>query len=190
MQPKSLFLAAFLLSIFISQAQRPPITKKEPRVFAEHGGQRKDDYYWLSNPKDSNVINHLLAENKYTQAYLRPTEDLQKKLYDELVSRIPGKDQSLPTKRNGWWYYTRFEEGKQYPFYARKKGTTTAKEEIILDVPKMAEPYKIFLVRGTAVAPDNNHYAYGIDTAGHRRSILFIKQLAGDKLLPEMISNT
>ncbi|HVF97727.1 MAG TPA: S9 family peptidase [Flavisolibacter sp.] len=193
MQPKFYALLLFLVcsagQITIAQLQ-PPVAKKEPKVFNEHGGQRKDDYYWLSNPKDSNVINHLLAENKYTEAYLKPTEDLQKKLYDELVSRIPGKDQSLPTKRNGWWYYTRFEEGKQYPYFARKKGTTTAKEEIILDVPKMAEGHQIYLVRGTAMAPDNNHYLYGIDTSGDRRTTLYIKQLSTGTLLPETISNT
>lgn len=169
---------------------KPPVAKKEPKVFNEHGSQRKDDYYWMSNAKDSNVINYLYAENKHVEAYLKPTEDLQKKLYDELVARIPGKDQSLPTRRNGYWYYTRFEEGKQYPYYARKRGSTTAKEEIILDVPKLAEPYKIYLVRGTAIAPDNNHYLYGIDTAGDRRTILHIKQLATGKLLPQTIPNT
>ncbi|RYZ25000.1 MAG: oligopeptidase B, partial [Chitinophagaceae bacterium] len=186
------FLTAFLLgAVLQSFAQlQQPVVKKESKIFNEHGSQRNDDYYWLSNPKDSNVINHLKAENKYTEAYLKPTEELQKKLYDELVSRIPGRDQSLPVKRNGWWYYNRFEEGKQYPYYARKKGTTTAPEEIILDVPKMAEPYKIFLVRGTAVAPDNDHYLYGVDTAGDRRSILYLKQLSTGKLLPETISNT
>jgi oligopeptidase B len=191
MQTKIRLVTAILLGVVLSaNAQRPPVAQKQPKVFNEHGSQRNDDYYWLNNPKDSNVINHLLAENQYTEAYMKPTEELQKKLYEELVSRIPGRDQSLPTKRNGWWYYTRFEEGKQYPYYARKKGTTTAKEEIILDVPKLAEPYKIFLVRGTSIAPDNNHYLYGIDTAGDRRTILHIKQLAAGQLLPETISNT
>jgi oligopeptidase B len=192
MQPKNLFLTGFLSSAtLLSYAQvKPPVAKKEPKVFTEHGAQRKDNYFWMSNPKDSNVINYLHAENRYTEAYLKPTADLQKKLYDELVSRIPGKDQSLSTKRNGWWYYTRFEEGKQYPYYARKKGSMIAEEELILDVPKLAEPYKIYLVRGTAVAPDNNHYIYGIDTAGDRRTILYIKQLNTGDLLPETISNT
>lgn len=174
----------------VSAQLQAPATKKQPKIFNEHGGQRTDDYYWLSNSKDSNVINHLKAENSYTDAYLKPTEELQKKLYDELVSRIPGKDQSLPTKRNGYWYYTRFEEGKQYPYYARKKGTTTAAEEVILDVPKLAEGYQIYLVRGTAMAPDNDRYIFGIDTSGDRRSTLYIKQLSTGKLLPETIANT
>lgn len=192
MQPKfyALFLLLFGASQLANAQLQPPPTKKESKIFNEHGGQRRDDYYWLSNSKDSNVINHLIAENKYVEAYLKPTEDLQKKLYDELVARIPGKDQSLPTKRNGYWYYTRFEEGKQYPYYARKKGTTSAKEEIILDVPQLAQGHQIYLVRGSAMAPDNDHYIYGIDTAGDRRSILYIKQLSTQNLLPETVSNT
>ena len=86
------------------------LPKKVPKVFKEHGAERADDYFWLSDPKDSNVINHLHAENAYVEAYLKQTEPLQKKLYDELVSRIPGRDQSLPNKQNGYWYYSRFEE--------------------------------------------------------------------------------
>lgn len=191
MQLKSGLLVVLLFVVAVVKAQvGPPLAKKDPKVFTEHGGQRTDNYYWLSNSKDSNVINYLLAENKYEEAYLKPSENLQKKLYDELVARIPGKDQSLPTKRAGYWYYTRFEEGQQYPYYVRKKGVTTAPEEMVLNVPKLASPYKIYLVRGTAVAPDNNLYAYGIDTAGDRRCILYIKQLNTGHLLPETISNT
>ncbi|MDB5208071.1 MAG: oligopeptidase, partial [Flavisolibacter sp.] len=189
-QISMLLIFLFVVGQLTYAQLQPPATKKEAKVFNEHGGQRSDDYYWLNNPKDSNVINHLKAENVYADAYLKPTEELQKKLYDELVARIPGKDQSLPTKRNGYWYYSRFEEGKQYPFYARKKGTTTAKEEIILDVPKLAEGHQIYLVRGSAVAPDNNHYLYGIDTSGDRRTTLYLKQLSTGKFLPETISNT
>jgi oligopeptidase B len=191
MQLKKLFLTALSFTIaFVCAAQRAPLAKKETKIFNEHGGKRSDDYFWMNNPQDSNVINHLKSENKYTESYLKPTEDLQKKLYDELVSRIPGKDQSLPNKRNGYWYYSRFEEGKQYPYIVRKKGSLSAKEEVMLDVPKLAERYKIFLVRGSSVAADNNLYAYGIDTAGDRRSILHFKELNTEKLLPEKISNT
>lgn len=188
---RNLFFCLLLFMLQTATAQlQPPQTKKVPKVFTEHGGQRTDDYYWLSNPKDSNVINHLKAENSYAEAYLKPTEDLQKTLYEEIVSRIPGRDQSLPTKRNGWWYYSRFEEGKQYPVYARRKGTMAAEEEITLNVPKMAEGHQIYLVRGTAVSPDNNRLLYGIDTSGDRRTTLYLKELDTDKHLPEVIGNT
>jgi oligopeptidase B len=190
MRLKNCLLIAGILSVSVSFSQTVPLTKKERKVFTEHGKERTDDYYWLSNPKDSNVISHLHAENAYLKEQLQHTEPLQKKLYDELVGRIEQKYTSLPAKRNGYWYYTRFDEGKQYPYYARKKGTTTAKEEIMLDVPKMAEKHKIFLVRGYRVSPSNNLLAYGIDTSGDRRSTLYIKNLSKNSQLTEMISNT
>ena len=100
---------------------KAPETKKGSKTFTEHGTNRTDDYFWLSDPKDSNVINHLKEENAYVEAYMKHTADLQKKIYDELVARIDPKQESLPTKSNGYWYYTRYDEGKQYPYYCRKK---------------------------------------------------------------------
>jgi oligopeptidase B len=191
MQPKYFLLLFLCMATNTLLAQpTPPSVKKQPKVFKEHGGERVDDYFWLSNPADTSVINHLKAENAYVAACLKSTEGLQKKLYEELVARIPQKDQSLPTRRNGYWYYSRFEEGKQYPYMVRRKGTTTAPEEMLLDVPRLAEKYKIYLVRGTAMAKDNQHYLYGVDTAGDRRTILYIKNLSSGELYPETISNT
>ncbi|MFN2458056.1 MAG: S9 family peptidase [Chitinophagaceae bacterium] len=192
MQLKNCFLSAIAILFFQILLAQPqtPVIKKNPKIFNEHGRQRSDDYYWLSDRNDSNVINHLKAENAYTEAYLKHTEPLQKKLYDEIVARIPGRDESLPTKRNGYWYYSRFEEGQQYPYYARKKGTTTAKEEITLDVPGMAKKHQIYLVRGYNASPDNNYLTYAIDTSGDRRSTIYFKNLFNGKNLFETISNT
>jgi oligopeptidase B len=188
----SLVLILLFLSSQKITAQNltPPVTKKAPKVFSEHGGERTDNYYWLNNPADSNVINHLKEENAYVEAYMKHTEGLQEKLYNEIVARIPGRDESLPYKQNGYWYYTRFEEGNQYPYYARKKDIIKAPEEITLDVPGMAKNYKIYLVRGWAVSKNSQQMAYGIDTAGDRRSILYFKSLATGKLMPETITNT
>ncbi|HEX6333216.1 MAG TPA: S9 family peptidase [Flavisolibacter sp.] len=191
MKPMSFGLIVALLSTAMCMhAQQPPAIKKQPKIFNEHGQQRTDEYFWLSDPSDTNVIHHLHAENAYVEAYMKHTEDLQQKIYDEIVARIPQRDQSLPTKRNGYWYYTRFEEGKQYPYFARKKGTTLAKEELLLDVPALAAPYKVYIVRGTATSANNQLYAYGVDTSGARKSILYIKNLATGKLYPETITNT
>ena len=173
-----------------SQTFQPPVTVKGTKVFTEHGNKRTDDYYWLNNPSDSNVINHLKQENLYVDNYMKHTEELQKKIYDEIVARIPGRDESLPVKRNGFWYYSRFEEGKQYPYYSRKKETTTAGEEIILDVPALAKNHQIYIVRGWSVSTDNQQLAYGIDTAGDRRSILYFKNLSTGQVYPEVINNT
>ncbi len=185
-----LVLAVLQFQNISSQTVSPPVSKKGTKVYTEHGHQRVDDYYWMNNPADPNVIDHLKAENTYVEAYMKPTEPLQKKIYNELIARIPPKDQSLPTKRKGYWYYSRFEEGKQYPYYARKKSTTTAKEEIILDVPTLAKPHQIYLIRGTANSPNSDYYIYGVDTTGDRRSTLYIKQLSTGKLMPEKIPNT
>lgn len=171
-------------------AQTQPLTKKEAKLFNEHGHQRADDYYWLSNATDTNVIRHLEEENAYVKGYLKNTEDLQKTLFTELVNRIEQKYVSLPTKQNGYWYYVRYEEGKQYPYYARKKGTTTAKEQVMLDVPEMATAHQIFLVRGWKVSRDNRFLAYGIDTNGNRRSVLYIKDIESGRHMPESIQNT
>jgi oligopeptidase B len=169
---------------------KSPATKKVPKVFTEHGNTRTDDYFWLSDPKDSAVINHLKEENAYTEAYMKHTEDLQKTIYDELVARIDQKASTLPYKRNGYWYYTRYEEGKQYPFYCRKKNDLNSTEEIFIDVPALSAGHQIFFVRGWSMARNNNLVATGIDTTGGRRSTLTIKDLATGKLLPETISNT
>jgi oligopeptidase B len=100
---------------------KPPVTKKVPKVFTEHGNTRTDDYFWLSDPKDSAVIDHLKEENAYTQAYLKHTEDLQKKIYDELVARIDQKASTLPYKRNGYWYYTVLKKANNIPSIVAKR---------------------------------------------------------------------
>ncbi|MEP6615002.1 MAG: S9 family peptidase [Ginsengibacter sp.] len=174
----------------VGQTISPPVIKKGPKIFMEHGRQRTDDYYWMNNREDSNVINHLKAENAYAEAYMKHTEPLQEKLYRELVARIPGNDQSLPTRKNGFWYYYRFEEGKQYPFYARKRERQEAAEQIILNVPELAKNHQVFLLRGSSVSLNNQFLAYGIDTSGDRRSTLYIKDLLSHQLLKEVIPNT
>src|SRR5438067_7831604 len=186
-----LLILFFLSANCCTSAQlQPPPTKKDTKVFAEHGNQRTDDYFWLRNRSDSNVINHLKEENAYTEAYLKPTEDLQKKIYNELVGRIEQKYESLPVKENGYWYYVRFEEGKQYPNNYRRQGTMNAKEELLLDVNELSKGHKIYLLRDWSVSRANDVLAYAIDTAGDRRSILYFKNLRTGELLPEKISNT
>jgi oligopeptidase B len=165
-------------------------TKKVPKEFIEFGHTRVDDYYWLNNPKDSAVIPHLQAENAYTEAMLKHTESLQKRLYDEMVSRVEQKYESLPSKQNGYWYYTRFEEGKQYPLYCRKKGEMSAAEEVFLDVPALAAGKQIYMVRGYAVSPANRWLAYGVDTTGDRRCVLHVRDLLNGSALPEVVPNT
>ena len=184
--------SALLISLLLLGCGQPdPVkTRKAPKTFVEFGHTRVDDYYWMNNPRDSMVIEHLQQENAYTKAMLKHTEGLQKKIYDELVGRIEQKYESLPVKENGNWYYIRYEEGKQYPLYCRKKGTLAAAEEVFLDVPRMAEGHNIFMVRGYTVSPDNRWLAYGIDTSGDRRCVLRMRDLANGMETPESITNT
>jgi oligopeptidase B len=188
---KYLFLI-FAAACFSAGAQTltAPQTKKVTKVFTEHGNTRTDDYFWLNNPNDTAVIPHLEKENAYTASYLKPTEGLQKKIYDELVARIEQKFQSLPVEQNGYWYYSRFETGSQYPLYCRKKSSQTAPEEVFLDANAQAKGHKIYIIRGTAISHDGKWLALGADTTGSRRSALYIKNLADGTFLPEVIANT
>ncbi len=165
-------------------------TKKIPKEFVEFGGTRVDNYYWLSKHDDPEVIAHLQAENTYTDEMLKGSEEIQKTIFDELIARIEQRYESLPHKVNGYWYYIRYEEGKQYPLYCRKKETMAAREEVFLDVPELAAGHQIYLVRGYSVSPTNEWVAYGVDTSGGRRCDLFLLNLYSEERSPEVITNT
>jgi oligopeptidase B len=173
-----------------SKSIEPPNARKEAKVFNEQGKQRTDDYFWLSNPQDTAVITHLKAENAYVEAVMKHTEGLQKKLYDEMVERIEQRYESLPTKQNGYWYYARYNEKSQYPLYCRKKEVTTAPEEIMMDVNKLAEGHQIYLVRGRAISRDNNWMAFAEDTTGNRQCNTYFKNLNTGVVAKEIIPNT
>lgn len=164
-----------------------PTAKKDTKEFDEFGNKRLDEYYWLSNPKDSQVIRHLNAENAYTTATLKHTEGLQKKMYEEMVSRVEQKSQSVPYKSNGYWYYSRYDEGKEYPYQCRKKGDWNASEEIVLNIPEMAKGHKLYRLFEFEASPDNSLLAYLVDTSGDRRNTLFIKDLRTGQLLSDKI---
>ncbi len=189
---KSHFLPVLVLSAFVCGCGQPEpvVTKKIPTTFVEFGQTRVDNYYWLNNPADSAVIRHLRQENTFTEAKLRATVPLQNTIYDELVERIEQEHQSLPVRRNGYWYYTRYTQGNQYPFYCRKNGELSAPEEIFLDIPGMSAGHQIYLVRGYRISPDNQWVAYAIDTSGDRRSVLHVKNLRTSAETQETIPNT
>ena len=167
-------------------AAGPPAAKKEARTFDEFGATREDPYYWLNDPTDPEVIQHLEAENAFCEQQLAHTQALQDKLYEELVSRIEQKYESVPTKQNGYWYYVRYEEGNEYPFYCRKKGSMDAPEEVMLDVNEMSKGHKIYQY---FVSPDNRTIAFLVDTAGDLRNTLYFKNLETGELLPDQVSN-
>lgn len=169
---------------------QPPKARKETKVFTEQGNQRNDDYYWLRYQQDTSVIAHLKAENAYVEAMMKHTEGVQQKLYDEMVERIEKQYESLPTKQNGYWYYSRYDQNSQYALYCRKKGVTTAPEEILMDVNKLAEGHQIYIVRGRSISRDNNWMAFAEDTTGNRRSNTYFKNLQTGAFSNEIIPNT
>ena len=171
-------------------ASKPPIAKQKPEKLIKHNDERIDNYFWLRNPEDSEVIAYLEAENDYTKAKMAPTEGLQKKLYDEMLSRIKETDLSVPYRKGDYSYYSRTEEGKDYPIYCRKQGSLDTQEEIILDQNKLAESYEYFSIGILSVSPNHNILAYSVDTSGAEQYTLFFLDLTTRKLYAESIPNT
>ncbi|TVR74178.1 MAG: S9 family peptidase [Marinilabiliales bacterium] len=168
----------------------PPVAEKIPHEITTHGHTRIDNYYWLRERENPEVIGYLEEENEYTTKMLRHTEELQENLYNEIIGRIKQTDESVPYFDNGYYYYTRYEEGFEFPVYCRRKGSMDADEEIMLNVNDMAGGHSFFQVAGLNVSPDNRILAFGIDTVGRRRYALHFKDLVTGELLSDMISET
>ena len=167
-----------------------PIAKKKPVELKKHGDIRVDDYYWLNDRDNSEVISYLEAENKYCKCVMQHTEDFQTSLFEEMKSRIKKDDQSVPYKYNGYWYIVRYEKGKDYPIYLRKKETLEAPEEILFDCNKMAEGHNYFKLVGISISPDNKLVSFATDLTGRRIYTIQIKNLVTDSLLDTKIENT
>ena len=168
----------------------PPDVKKIEKKLTIHGDTRIDHYYWLRERDNPEVINYLKAENAYTKEILKPAEELQEKLYNEIVGRIKQDDESVPYRKNGYYYYTRYEEGKEYPLYCRKKGSLKAKEEIMLNANEMAEGHDFFSISGHSISPDNKMIAFGVDTVGRRKYSIKFKNLENGEILEDELDNT
>lgn len=168
----------------------PPKAEKISKELTIHGHTRIDDYYWLNQRENQKVIDYLTAENQYKEAIMNPTEKLQKKLYKEIVGRIKKTDMSVPYKLNGFYYYSRYDKGGEYPIYARKEGTLEAEAEILLNVNEMAEGYAFYNATGLSVSEDNKLLAFGVDTVSRRKYTIYFKNLETDQLLADEIPNT
>ncbi|MGH8082580.1 MAG: S9 family peptidase, partial [Lysobacter sp.] len=196
MKPTLLTLAATLLmttTLTASAASAPPDVAKKPHsVKAPHGAQRNDEYYWLRDDKRKNpeMLAYLNAENAYVDAFMKPLKPLQDTLYDEIVGRIKQDDSSVPYRERGYWYYTRFETGQDYPIHARRKGSMAAAEEILLDVNAMAKGKDYFSVSGMEVTQDNTILAWADDAVGRRQYKIRFKNLVTGEIYPEVIDNT
>lgn len=170
-----------------SAAPVPPRAVQRPTVLEQHGLKRVDEYYWLRERENPEVVAYLQAENDYLKQTMRHTEPLQEQLYQEIVARIPQRDESVPTLRDGYYYSTRFEEGKEYPVYVRRKGSLDAPEEVMLDVNSLAAGHSYFNVAGVSVSSGNDILAFATDDVGRRKYTLRFKNLVTGEILPDQI---
>ena len=170
-----------------STTPQPPMAEKKPKETKIHGETLVDDFFWLREKENPKVLEHLKAEDAYTQAFMKPTEALQEKLYKEMLSHIKQTDANVPYRRDGYFYYTRTEEGKQYPIFCRKKGSLETKEEILLDVNELAKGQKFMSVGAFNPSDNGNLLAFTTDNTGYRQYTLQIKNLQTGELYPEKI---
>lgn len=167
-----------------------PVAPVVPKTLTIHGDTRTDNYYWMNDRDDPRVTDYLKAENSYLDTVMSSAQELRKKLYEEMRGRIMETDASVPYLRNGYYYYTRFEKGKEYPIHCRKKGSPEAAEEVLLNVNDLAVGHAYYQVAGVNVSPDNKLLAFGVDTVSRRKYVLHVKDLATGRILSDTIPGT
>lgn len=173
-----------------NQNIQPPVAKKIPHELEKFGHKRIDNYFWLNQRENQEVIDYLNAENDYYQKMTAHTKELQNSLFEEMKSRIKEDDNSVPYFKNGYYYITRYETGKDYPIYTRKKGSLDAPEEIMFDCNEMAKGHSYFQLGGISISDDNKWACFGVDTVSRRQYVLKIKNLETGEILSEKIENT
>lgn len=169
---------------------QPPVAKKVKKELTIHGDTRVDNYYWLNERENPEVIKYLEAENAYTDTLMKHTEDFQQNLYDEMVGRIKKTDESVPYKKNGYYYYSRTEGDAEYPLICRKKGSLDAEEEIILNIPEMAKGEAFFAVGDYEISTNNELIAYSVDNVSRRKYTIYVKNLKTGEVYADKIENT
>ncbi|WP_299162878.1 S9 family peptidase [uncultured Eudoraea sp.] len=167
-----------------------PTAKRIPVKLVKHDDIRVDDYLWLNERDNKEVLAYLEEENNYYSALTEHTKSFQQELFEEMKGRIKEDDSSLPYKLNGYWYITRYEIGKEYPIYSRKKGNLESAEEIIFNCNELAQGHEYFDIRGVTVSPDNKLAAFGTDTISRRQYHIQIKNLETGEIYPDKIDNT
>lgn len=195
MKPSFFTLAATLLMTTTLNAPAaglpaPPVAAQQPHtVKAPHGAQRQDEYYWLRDDKRKNprMLAYLNAENAYADAVMKPLKPLEDALYGEIVGRIKQDDSSVPYRERGYWYYTRYETGQDYPIHARRKGDMDAAEQVLLDVNLMAKGKDYFSVGAMEVSQDNRILAWADDAVGRRQYVIRFKNLDTGEIYPDAI---
>jgi oligopeptidase B len=184
-------LVALALSIPVARAQQatsqPPVAAKKPHATEIHGYKLNDDYFWMREKGNPEVTKYLEAENAHTDDVMKPTKAFQEALYNELLGRIKQTDLSVPYRIGDYFYYSRTEEGKQYSYMCRRKGSMEGAEEILLDLNKLAEGKTYMGLGAYTVSDDGNWLAYSTDTTGYRQYNLQVKDLRSGQILGENI---
>ena len=171
----------------VVEVPKPPMARKVARTEKLHGEERQDEYFWLRERKSPEVRSYLDSENAFTDGFMKDTAPLQKKLYDEILGRIQETDLSVPYRKGDYFYYSRTEEGKQYPIYCRRHGSLEAPEEVTIDLNQLAKGER-FMARGSyEVSDDGRWLAYTLDNTGFREYTLHVKDLKSGKVGPESI---
>lgn len=168
----------------------PPLATVKPKKLEKHGDVRTDNYYWLNERENPEVIDYLNKENDYYNTMTAGQKQFQKDLFEEMKGRIKEDDSSVPYFYNGYFYITRYEKGKDYPIYARKKGSLEAKEEILFNCNEMAKGHSYFQLGGLNISEDNKWAAFGVDTVSRRQYTIQVKNLQTNEVLPFKIENT
>jgi oligopeptidase B len=166
-------------------AGSPPIAEKEPKTITVHGDSRVDDYFWLREKTSPKVMEYLRAENAYADAVMKPTTTFQDALFKEMVGHIKEDDDTAPSRRGEYFYFTRTVRGQQYPIYLRKKGTLTASEEVLLDLNELAKGHSFMALGTFSPSDDGRLLAYSTDSTGYRQFTLRVKDLSTGALLPD-----
>lgn len=198
---KKIFVTFFFLTIIFScnlfeidpkqkNMNNTPFAKKIKVIHKEHNYSREDNYFWLKNRDDKDVIEYLEKENSYYKNQTKNQKEFKENLFLEMKSRIKKNDTSSPYFYNDYWYITRYEKGKEYPIYTRKKESLNSKEEILFDCNEMAKGYDYFSLVGINVSPDNTKVIYAIDVNSRRKYSMYVKDLKTKKSLNFSIKNT
>jgi oligopeptidase B len=168
-------------------APHPPMAEKKPKTTNIHGVTLVDDYFWIREKTNPSVLAHLKAEDAYAESLMKHTAPLQEKLYNEMLSHIKQTDTNVPYRYGNHFYYSRTEEGKQYPIFCRKKGSLEAPEEVILDMNELAKGHAFMGIGALSPSDDGNLLAYSTDSTGYRQFTLQVKDLRTGQVFPEKI---
>nr|WP_319509646.1 S9 family peptidase [uncultured Draconibacterium sp.] len=192
---KKLIYLSFIWGLFFvactsEEKPEPPVAKKIMKELTIHGHTRVDNYYWMNERENPEVIAHLEAENAYKDAVMKHTEPLQEELFEEIKAKIKPENESVPYKKNGYYYYYKQLPGKEYDVNCRKKGSLDAEEKVVLDENVLAEGQEFFMLGGLSVSPNNKLIAYGVDTVSRRKYTINFKNLETGETLEDAIPLT